>query len=159
MSGGYWETFLGCAKNTLVTVRDGDVVYFGIARYDKRYGLPFEKKVGRKIALGRLNKATAAMPPQSFVRTFDGVVYADSRLAGCCNVNSVKYLLEYFDNIDRLFPQERTLYNAENSAAVLAGVVNEKDFPDTTFPAPEREAPSLTVDPERMSQLAGINTD
>lgn len=97
-------------KNTLVTIREGNVIYFGIARFDPRYGLPFVKKFGVKIAQNRALKAKDKTPyPER------GIIYSKSGLSGCCNVENIKHLLLYFESVEKLAPQNKLLFDATDA--------------------------------------------
>lgn len=114
----------GGPKNTLATIREGNFIYFGIARYDDRYGLPFLKDTGRVISLGRAEKAKESLAPASGcdVTEWDGIIYSSSRLSGCCLLKDIKNLLEYFDNVDQLFPCEKVVHDA--GVSVTARLAN-----------------------------------
>ena len=156
MDGGYWETVRGRPKNTLVTVRVRDRIFFGVARYDSAWGLPFVKKFGRKVAEGRANSFRKAMGGTPLPESLEGIVYAESGMAGCCNLESIKLLLNYFDNIDEFAPQGKTPYNMSEQMQVLAGVEKAENFPDLMPPMPEPKEQTITVNPERLQHLAGV---
>lgn len=75
----------GNRKNTLVTIREGDTIYFGIAMCNLKKDV-FTKDMGIKIATGRAEAAKGES--------------ANSELRGAVNFNNIKDLLEYFDSID-----------------------------------------------------------
>lgn len=91
----------GPYKNTLVTKKNGDVVFFGISRCKLSVGDVFDKAVGRNVATLRCMHAemylatkTAAPPPQLYV--------SRNGLWGWCPVSRAKSLLAHFDVIDDL---------------------------------------------------------
>ena len=108
-------------KNTLFTIRIGDFIYFGIARCNLKHD-KFNKHIGRISAEKR------AMSVHDWAKTDDGTIrvyfgtaqcalrenntvvrgstdgqsmtLAKNCLSGVCNINSLKMLRDYFDNID-----------------------------------------------------------
>ena len=90
-------------KNTLVTARDNDVIFFGIARCH----VPLDtmsKEKGKALALNRLNSAFEA---SSLERPNMWVVDGSFRihrggLFGQVGVEEIKKLLQYFDNLDEI---------------------------------------------------------
>ena len=81
-------------KDTLITIQDGPVIYFGIARC-KRSVDNFRKSEGRKLALDRalFAKTGLSWPTMS---TF----YLDETgLLGYCQISYVKLLLKYFESL------------------------------------------------------------
>ena len=119
----------GERKNTLVTIREGNVLYWGIARCNSHVGDRFNKAKGRFIALGR------AKTEQSRYRQEFGNLYLEfsthsSSLRGHCDMEDVHCLLKYFDNIDAFIfrgsngvPLEAVLPNiSEDLMLKMAGV-------------------------------------
>jgi hypothetical protein len=88
----------GCPKNTLVTIRDGEYIYFGIARCNKNAGDIFSKAKGRMIATNRANTAQEVF--SQLCEFQDTIVLSQSGLYGRCPLDSIKNLLGYFDDID-----------------------------------------------------------
>lgn len=157
MSGGYWRTERGAPKNTLVTIRDGERIFFGIARYDARYGYPFVKKMGRKIAQGRAEAVRKLLGGNPLPNTTNGIIYAESGLAGCCNASSIVLVLRYFERIESLAPEGKLLYDMGEGMQVLAGVEKAENFsPGEPLPDVLTEEKTITVSPERMQHLAGV---
>ena len=95
-------------KNTLVTVRQGDVVYFGIARCNKEVGDTFRKTVGTHIATQR---ADLVRYDDVMKYDLDGEIKLHaSGLRGCVSVDNMKDVVAYFRNIDS-FCYEKALEN------------------------------------------------
>ena|SRR5271157_5373344 len=89
------------AKNTLVTIRDGDMIYFGISRC--RLGADkVNKEEGKKRATIRANVAAKNVAP--VVQIYgDGTLYAHkSGMFGNVRATDILDLLSYFDNIDEI---------------------------------------------------------
>jgi len=84
-------------KNTLVTVQDGEYVFFGIARcnWSAKSTDVFNRKEGREIALDRALKARSVnvATNSSFCLNGDGTY-------GYCRVKLVKTLLKHFESLD-----------------------------------------------------------
>ena len=88
-------------KNTLVTIRDGDTVYFGIARCNRKLDT-FRRDVGTHIATKRAELAREC--GSSSIHTTDGEdlnVHA-SRMRGHTTVENVKELVKFFNDIDNI---------------------------------------------------------
>lgn len=157
MSGGYWRTIRGCPKNTLVTIRDGNRIFFGVARYNARYGYPFTKKMGRKIAQGRAESMRKLMGGNPLPDTAAGIIYAESGLAGCCNVDSILLVLNYFNAIEELAPEGKLLYDMGEGMQVLAGVEKAENFaPGPPLPDAMVKEKTISISPERVQHLAGV---
>jgi len=110
----------GQAKNTLATIRKGDVLYFGIARCDKTEDT-FTKANGRTMAEGRALKTmekTKGYPVTEL--TFMG----EKLDRGMCPVENVRELLEFFDALDTRDQRKLTkkYSNAPIRLQVLAGI-------------------------------------
>ena len=87
-------------KNTLVTQRVGDTVYFGIARCNTVAGDAFKRARGTLIASNRAGLARTGELTESYV-TDNGVVRLhESYLRGSVAISEVTALLEYFRNVD-----------------------------------------------------------
>jgi hypothetical protein len=89
-------------KNTLVTIRDGERIYFGIARCNLDAGDNMKKSHGRMIAKARALRAKVECGSSS---TEDFSLH-ESGLRGVCAMESVKQLLQYFENIDLIMYNE-----------------------------------------------------
>jgi hypothetical protein len=87
----------GKPKNTLYTIRRGDVIYFGIARCDPRHD-QFRKDAGKHIACERALLAVDEVG-ESEVSDFDP---HRSGLRGACTREAVVKMLRYFDHIDEI---------------------------------------------------------
>ena len=85
-------------KNTLVTVRNGDQIFFGVARCNLTAGDTMRKSQGRMIASARALKAKTESDLSGFFQ--DGMFVHSSGLRGFCRVDEIKTLLQYFDNVD-----------------------------------------------------------
>lgn len=85
-------------KNTLVTVKDGDTVYFGIARCNRDKDT-FNKKVGGYIAAQR-----AELVKEDTVANYDllggNVKLHKSGLRGCVDYKNIKAVINYFKMVD-----------------------------------------------------------
>lgn len=84
-------------KNALVTIQQGNHVYFGIARCKLSTDI-FKKKLGRELALIRaqdsFNYYATAAETSMFCLNKDGT-------AGYCSVRYVKTLLKHFESLDQ----------------------------------------------------------
>jgi hypothetical protein len=86
-------------KNTLVTVRVEDTLFFGIARCRISDDRP-DKYVGKDLAALRCE--VAADEPWK-TDTHDGTFHLHrSGMLGCVNVDEKEKLLSYFRNIDEI---------------------------------------------------------
>jgi len=84
-------------KNTLVTTRDGDTVFFGIARCNRKLDC-FHKSIGKYIARQRLFCIDEdELSPNGDLNLHH------SGLRGTVGIENVKSLLEYFNNIDGMY--------------------------------------------------------
>lgn len=96
--------------NTLVTIRDGDMIYFGISRCNLDEGDVFRKDFGRMIARNRAKKALKDISRAAALEELrdDGVLYTEGRwdLRGVCTVDNVKHLLEHFQDTDNRLYRE-----------------------------------------------------
>ena len=88
-----------CPKNTLVTYRNENLVYFGISRCHSKNDR-FSKELGKDLA------ETRAQLAMSIHR---------SGLRGVAKVDEVKQLLTYFQNIDNIMLSEEYKYIAIES--------------------------------------------
>lgn len=166
---GHWQEYKTCPKNTLVTIRDDDKIYFGISRYDASYGYPFSKDAGTAIAEARAKKAMKAFDVPA---SYEGIFYGDTivtrwddaeggwykaiqrGLFGCCNVESIKTLLNYFDNINEYMPRNIYPDDARSRVMELAGMQAEE------IPTPTKyvlDRPSGLK--ERWKTMAGVSEE
>src|SRR3990167_8346285 len=102
-------------KNTLVTTQVGDKIYFGIARCNLSADNT-AKKIGRFIAHGRMSDALVI--EQDYLKSVLSTTENKSLffirangLSGIVDIDRVKDLLKYFENID----------NAQNKDAIGDG--------------------------------------
>lgn len=91
-------------KNTLVTVRQGDTVYFGIARCNRKLDT-FHKNIGTYIAQQRADIASndgAASSDYSLHAVTGDVDFRLHRsgLRGCVRIENVKEVVNYFRTVD-----------------------------------------------------------
>lgn len=87
-------------KNTLVTFRENDTLYFGIARCRKDKDV-FNKKVGSYIAEQRAFLAKDDNWFKPYNQHSDTTLKVHSSgLRGCLPVENVYQLITYFNNID-----------------------------------------------------------
>ena len=90
-------------KNTLVTIRDGDTIFFGIARCNKKAGDSFTKKQGQVIAKARALRAQIEFNPSLGFEFEVGSAIHDSMLRGWIAKDDVHKLLHYFRNVDAMW--------------------------------------------------------
>lgn len=84
-------------KNTLVTIRTGDTIYFGISRCLLSADRP-NKTEGKRRAQMRADIAASGV---AGAWTIDGSFYLHtSGLFGQVNFDDIPKLLSYFDNVD-----------------------------------------------------------
>ena len=88
-------------KNTLVTFRKGNLLYFGISRWNRKYGIPFRKKEGVAIAQARAEDAVLFLSTENSAN-LSGCHILPPGLYGYCHVSYVSALLNYFDNLDNM---------------------------------------------------------
>lgn len=103
-------------KNTLVTVKDGDTVYFGISRCNRKLDT-FHKSVGAYIAEQRAqivsDDGAASSDYNSHVIDDNiGFRLHKSGLRGCVALSNIKEVVKYFRVVDEycldLAPRIRT---------------------------------------------------
>ena len=87
-------------KNTLVTIKDGDKIYFGIARCHSKMD-KFRKDIGIKTATIRAESAYRASNGKTYSDGVGEISLNKSGLLGVATMNSIKTLLNYFQNIDK----------------------------------------------------------
>lgn len=90
-------------KNTLVTLQDGDVIYFGIARCNYKAGDMFYKVRGKVIAKARAIRAKLDFNPAILANA--DIVLHENNLRGCCPKSKIRDLLKYFDDIDTIMKE------------------------------------------------------
>jgi len=89
-------------KNTLVTVRKGDTIYFGIARCRLNADTAI-KEEGRRLAAFR---ARIALDNVAGAWTVDNTLFVHkSGVFGQVNISEIKKLLQYFNTIDKVSAQ------------------------------------------------------
>jgi hypothetical protein len=95
-------------KDTLFTFREGELIFFGIARCNLKVGDKFDREKGRLIAQKRALKAQELVASGEEVPT-DDTNNLDSINAfvhyGCIPLGQIKSLLNYFHSL-------RTTYRA-----------------------------------------------
>lgn len=108
-------------KNTLVTIRDGDTIFFGISRCNVSAGDKFSKAKGQMVAKARaekarqefgaigavVNAARASQQADGFVAGSGHLSTHFSGLRGFIRADSVPELLQYFRNIDKIAQNPR----------------------------------------------------
>jgi len=85
-------------KNTLSTIRNGELIHFGIARCH----IPldrFDKSTGKLIATNRANLAAR----EEYEQNNTGLKIHHSGLRGTVELSNIKVLLNYFQGIDLQF--------------------------------------------------------
>ena len=93
-------------KNTLLTIRDGDLVHFGISRCNTKFDR-FNKNIGKLIAKNRARVAASeagvgGIPGRQLKASdVEDFILHYSGLRGTVKIDSIKALLEYFKNIDK----------------------------------------------------------
>ena len=85
-------------KNTLVTMQQDDVIYFGIARCNHHACDEFRKDRGKVIAKARAIRAT--LEQQLDNNDDKSIMLHETGLRGHTDKKNVRNLLDYFDNID-----------------------------------------------------------
>lgn len=103
-------------KNTLVTVRDGDTVYFGISRCNTDAGDTFKKATGKMIA-GRRAALAASEGDRYGYLVGTNVQVHDSGLRGRVPRDNIVELLRTFSDIDNLL-HERAVASRTSSEHV-----------------------------------------
>ena len=110
----------GTAKNTLATIRVGDIIFFGIARCNKGLDI-FKKSVGMDIAIGRAKKAkeegVSVVPDDSIVFMNEA-----KDLRGYCSVNNIVSLLVFFQGLDSAKVGDVKSINLKERMMELAGI-------------------------------------
>jgi hypothetical protein len=103
-------------KNTLLTIRDNDLIHFGIARCNNKLGDRFDKNVGKLIATNRARLAASEAGvggiPGKQIKSKDlseNLIVHKSGLRGTVKLENIVTLLRYFQNIDQIMLPERLL--------------------------------------------------
>jgi hypothetical protein len=98
----------GRKRATLVTIREGAHVCFGIARCNSAKGDRFDRATGRFIAQARAEKELDALKEWEALRSvgtivslIPGLTIHTSGLRGRCTLESIHQLLDYFRNIHK----------------------------------------------------------
>ena len=99
-----------CPKNTLVTYRNENLVYFGISRCHSKNDR-FSKELGKDLAETR---AQLALNEAGNIEESNMSIHR-SGLRGVAKVDEVKQLLTYFQNIDNIMLSEEYKYIAIES--------------------------------------------
>lgn len=86
-------------KNTLVTIREGDTVFFGIARCNMGCDNPV-KEIGKILATERALLAQSGVA-KAFEENGEFLIHK-SRQFGKVSMEELPKLLEYFDNVDQI---------------------------------------------------------
>lgn len=92
----------GVPKNTLFTIRNGNVIYFGISRCCMQHDHP-NKEIGKFIASERASLAKKEMSDV----TVDDLTIHRGGFRGAVNTNKIIDLLRYFDDIDKVMYEQR----------------------------------------------------
>lgn len=104
-------------KNTLVTVQDGDTVYFGISRCNRKLDT-FHKNIGTYIATKRMKLVNNDDENDIDMWKYDQIDNSElfvhsSNLRGWVPVEDVKLLIRYFRVVDEhcldLVPKSRAV--------------------------------------------------
>lgn len=100
-------------KNTLSTIRDDDLIHFGIARCNIELD-HFDKKTGKLIAKNRAELAASftdveGIPGRKLKSSEmeENLIIHQSGLRGTVKVNNIVELLQYFETIDAKMLPER----------------------------------------------------
>lgn len=121
----------GQAKNTLATIRVGKVVFFGVARCNKKFDV-FKKSTGMQIATGRALKAEQEGAPIMFDEGFIFAGSDESTLRGYVSVDNIKELLNWFQALDTKKGRRVNWKSASERMQELAGLAEppplEEDF-------------------------------
>ncbi len=88
-------------KSTLLTMREGDDIFFGISKCNPVDH--WSSKEGKRRAQRRLDLAMSDKP-KSFTVQKGGFTVHSSGLFGRCSVSQVTTLLQYFDSITEFLP-------------------------------------------------------
>jgi len=89
------------AKNTLVTIRNGDTIYFGISRC-RLSADKVSKEEGKKKATIRATVAAQNVAPLALVDGTSCLFVHKTGLFGNINFKDILVLLSYFEKIDNI---------------------------------------------------------
>ena len=92
-------------KNTLVTIKEGDSVFWGMSRSNAPSGEVFKKSTGRFIAYGRALKARHQDKSVAEQKEFSFFLH-ESGLRGYCDSSTLNLLFDHFDNIAQFLEVE-----------------------------------------------------
>jgi hypothetical protein len=98
----YGRTSTKAPKNTLVTLRQGDTVYFGVARCNTKAGDAFKRTLGTTIAANRARAALDGAVVSQYTCPEGTVSLHTSGMRGAVPVAEVRALLTYFRQVDTL---------------------------------------------------------
>lgn len=101
----YSRNYKNAPKNTLVTIRKDDTIYFGISRCNSDFDRP-NKEIGKALALKRA-EISATGAAGSWYNEGSLQVHKSGLLGRVDRVDIVR-LLEYFDKVDE-YCRERGL--------------------------------------------------
>jgi hypothetical protein len=105
----YSRTSTKVPKNTLVTLREGDTVYFGVARCNTKAGDEFRRNLGTTIATNRASAALGDALAGQYTCSDGTVSLHTSGLRGAVPVAQIRALLTYFGQVDALCRAGRVL--------------------------------------------------
>jgi len=88
-------------KNTLATICDGDTIYFGIARCNRKLDT-FRREVGTHIASKRAELAKEGSCNDVITTVEADLQVHSSKMRGFISVDRVKELVIYFNDIDNI---------------------------------------------------------
>jgi hypothetical protein len=86
-------------KNTLLTMSEGKIIFFGIARCNLESGDKFSRKVGKALAVERLLALRTSFLDGGDIST-TGLYRSRNMLSGWCNADNIPELLKHFYAID-----------------------------------------------------------
>lgn len=92
----------GVPKNTLFTIKNGAIIYFGISRCCMQHDHP-NKEIGKFIASERASLVKREMADA----TIDDMVIHRGGFRGAVPTDKIIDLLKYFDNIDQVMYEQR----------------------------------------------------
>ena len=99
-----YSRFGSVPKNTLVTLRDGDTIYFGIARCRLTMDVAIKEEGKRWASYRALQAATGKelLHNENLGEVSGTMLVHKDGLLGKVNVEEVEKLLNYFDNIEEI---------------------------------------------------------
>jgi len=92
-----YGTAANSGKNTLFTIRDGNLIFYGISECNLKIGDKYDKALGKKIAIGRAIEAKRLFEDNTPV-TFDDGGDKANRM-GVISTDYIRALLDYFDGL------------------------------------------------------------